>query len=72
MGTRISNGFYSVLNALSDFGEFLLIFLIAGAPILLILGAIAILIVVLVKQSRKRRAKKAALKAEKEKQQGVK
>ena len=55
IGTRISNAFYSVLNVLADFGEFLLVFFIGGAPIILPLAAIAVLIIVLAKR-RKRKA----------------
>ncbi len=55
VGTRISNAFYSVLNALADFGEFLLIFLIGGAPIIVPLAAITVLIVLLVKRSKKKK-----------------
>ncbi len=55
VGTRISNAFYSVMNALSDFGEFMLVFLIGGAPIIVPLAAIAVLIVLLVKRSKKKK-----------------
>jgi len=55
IGTRISNAFYSVLNALADFGEFLLVFFIGGAPILVPLAAIALLIIVLLRRSRKKK-----------------
>ncbi len=65
VGERIASGFYSVLNALADFGEGLLIVLVAGAPILIILGLIAVLIVWLVKRSRKKRGKKAQTQGEK-------
>ena len=60
LGERISSGFYAVLNFLADFGEGLLVFLIAGAPILIPLAAIVVLIIWLVKRSKRRRAKKAA------------
>lgn len=55
VGTRISNAFYSVMNALADFGEFMLVFLIGGAPIIVPLAAIAVLIVLLVKRSKKKK-----------------
>ncbi len=55
LGTRISNGFFSVLNALADFGEGFLIFIIAGSPVLVPLAIIIILIIVLVKRSKKKR-----------------
>lgn len=55
VGTRISNAFYSVINALADFGEFMLVFLIGGAPIIVPLAAIAVLIVLLVKRSKKKK-----------------
>jgi|AGTN01.2.fsa_nt_gi hypothetical protein len=58
LGERISSGFYSVLNVLADFGEGLLIFLIAGSPILLPLGGIIFLIVWLTRRSRRKRAQK--------------
>ena len=60
LGERISSGFYSVLNVLSDIGEGLLVFLIAGSPVLVPLAAIIVLIVILTKRSRRRRARKVA------------
>jgi flagellar basal body-associated protein FliL len=55
IGSRISNAFYSVLNALADFGEFLLVFIIGGLPVFIILAAIAVLVIVLVKRSKKKK-----------------
>lgn len=60
LGTRISNGFFSVLNALADFGEGLLIFFAAGSPIIIPIAVIVVLIIILVKRSKKRRAKALA------------
>jgi hypothetical protein len=60
LGERISSGFYSVLNVLADIGEGLLVFLIAGSPVLVPLGAIIFLIVFFTKRSKKKRAKEAA------------
>ncbi len=54
IGTRISNAFYSVLNVLADFGEFLLVFFIGGAPIIVPLAAVAVLIIILVKRRKKK------------------
>ncbi|MDD5018372.1 MAG: DUF4349 domain-containing protein [Eubacteriales bacterium] len=54
IGERISSGFYSVLSVLADFGEGLLVFVLAGSPILLILAVIIIVIIVLVKRSNKK------------------
>ncbi len=54
LGTRIGNAFYSVLNAVADFGEFLLIFLVGGAPVIVPLAAIIVLIVVIVKRRKKK------------------
>ena len=56
LGNRISTAFYSVLNALSDFGEGLLIFLVGGAPILLPLAIIAVIVIVLVKRHNRKMA----------------
>lgn len=55
LGNRISTAFYSVLNALSDFGEGLLIFLIGGAPILVPLALIAVIVIVLVRRHNKKK-----------------
>ncbi len=55
LGGRISNAFFSVLNALADFGEFLLVVLIGGAPILIPLAGITVLIIFLVKRSNKKK-----------------
>lgn len=57
LGTRISNGFFAVLNAVASFGEALIIFFAAGSPVLVPLGIIAIVTIVLVKRSKKRKAK---------------
>ena len=56
LGERISSGFYSVLNVLADIGEGLLVFLIAGSPILVPLAAILVLVIVLARRSKKKRA----------------
>lgn len=58
LGDRISTAFYSVLNALADFGEGLLIFLIGGAPILVPLALIAVIVIVLVKRHKKKKSVK--------------
>ncbi len=60
LGERISSGFYSVLNALADFGEGLLVFLVAGSPILLPLAAIIVFIIWRVRKSRRKRGEKTA------------
>ena len=60
LGERISSGFYSVLNFLADFGEGLLVFLIAGSPILIPLGLITWLVIWLVRRAKRRRVQKAA------------
>jgi len=60
LGTRIKNGFYSVLNVLADVGEGLLIFLLAGSPIIIPLAIIAIIIVLLVRRSNRKHLKKQA------------
>ncbi len=57
LGTRISNGFFSVLNALADFGEGLLVFFVSGSPIIVPLAAIIVLIILLVRRSRRKRGK---------------
>ena len=54
LGTRISSGFFKVINALEDFGSWLLVVITAGFPIILIVAAIVILIVVLVKRRNRR------------------
>ena len=64
IGERISSGFYSVLNVLADFGEGLLVFIIAGSPIIIIIAVIVIVIVVLVKRSSKKR--KAQIEAQRQ------
>ena len=61
LGTRIQNGFFSVLNVLADIGEGLLIFLLAGSPILVPMALIAILIIVLVKRHQKKHPKKTTV-----------
>jgi len=58
LGSRISSGFYSVLNVLAVIGEGLLIFLIAGSPVLIPLAVILIIVLVLVKRSKKKKAQK--------------
>jgi hypothetical protein len=60
IGTRIKNGFYSVLNVLADIGEGLLIVIIAGSPIIVPLAAIIVLIVFLVRRSNRKHLKKQA------------
>ena len=60
IGERISSGFYSVLSVLAEFGEGLLVFIIAGSPALIILAAIILLIVWLVKRSNRKHLKKQA------------
>ena len=57
LGERISSGFYSVLSVLADFGEGLVVFFLAGSPVLLILAVIAVVIIVLVKRSNKKNQK---------------
>lgn len=54
LGMRISNGFFSALNGLVDFGEWLIVFVVSTWPILIILGLIIFLIVFFVKRSNKR------------------
>jgi hypothetical protein len=58
IGSRISGAFYSVLNVLADFGEFLLVFFIGGAPVIVPLAAITVLIIILVNRKNKKAAKK--------------
>lgn len=58
LGTRIQTGFYSVLNVLADIGEGLLIFLLAGSPVLIPLGIIAVIVVVIVKRRKKAKEEK--------------
>lgn len=55
LGTRISSGFFSVLNALADFGEGLLVFFVSGSPVIVPLAVIIVLIILLVKRSRRKR-----------------
>ncbi len=55
LGTRISSGFFSVLNALADFGEGLLVFFVSGSPIIVPLAAIIVLVILLVRRSRRKR-----------------
>lgn len=64
LGERISSGFYSVLNVLADIGEGLLVFLIGGIPVWIVLAIIIVPTIILVKRSKKKRAKEAAQKAE--------
>jgi hypothetical protein len=54
LGSRISNGFYSALNGLVDFGEWLIVFVVSTWPILIILGLIIFLIIYFVKRSNKK------------------
>lgn len=58
LGTRIKSGFYSVLNVLADIGEGLLIFLLAGSPVLVPLALIAVIVVMIVKRRKKAKAEK--------------
>lgn len=60
LGTRISNGFYSVLNSLADFGEDLIVFFASAAIIIVPIAAIVIIVIILAKRSGKRRAKAMA------------
>lgn len=60
LGTQISNGFYGVLNVLAEIGRGLLIFLTAGAPALIVIAIIVLAIVLPIKYSNKKKAKKAA------------
>lgn len=61
LGTRIKTGFYSVLNVLADIGEGLLIFLVAGSPLLVPLAVVLVVILVVVKR-RKKKAKDTEIK----------
>lgn len=58
LGTRIKNGFFSVLNVLAEIGEGLLVFLLAGSPVIIPLAAICALIIVLAKRRNRKKAKK--------------
>lgn len=60
LGERISQSFYSVLNALADFGEWLIVFLAGAWMILLPLGAVIWLIVWRAKRNKRKRAQQAA------------
>ncbi len=55
LGERISSGFYSVLNVLADFGEGLLVFLIAGLPVWIIIAVILVPTLILVRRAKKRK-----------------
>ncbi len=55
LGERITSGFYAVVNALADFGEGLLIFLVAGSPILVPLAVGGVIAIVLVKRRKRRK-----------------
>ncbi len=55
LGSRISNGFYSALNGLADFGEGVLVFFASSWPVLIILIVVIILIIIFVKRSNKKR-----------------
>ena len=59
LGERISSGFYSVLNVLADIGEGLLIFLLAGSPVLVPIVVILVLVIVLTRRSKRKRAQNA-------------
>lgn len=58
LGTRIQSGFYSVLNVLAEIGESLLIFFLAGSPVLIPLALIGVLVIVLVRRNKKKKAQK--------------
>lgn len=61
MGTRISEGFVSVLNGVGVFLENFAVFLIVSSPVWLILGVIALVVILLVRRhNRKKRAKAQA------------
>lgn len=55
LGTRISNGFFSVLNVLASIGEGLAIFFVSGSPVIVPVVGIIILIILLRKRSNKKR-----------------
>jgi hypothetical protein len=55
LGTRISNGFYSVLNVLANIGEALAIFFVSGSPVIVPIVGIIILIIILRKRSNRKR-----------------
>lgn len=55
LGTRISNGFFSVLNVLANIGEALAIFFVSGSPVIVPAVGIIILIIMLRKRSNKKR-----------------
>lgn len=59
LGERISSGFYSVLNVLADIGEGLLVFLLAGSPVLVPLALILVLVIILTKRSKRKRVQNA-------------
>ena len=58
LGTRIQNGFFSVLNVLADVGEALIVIFIGGFPVWIILAIIAFVVIILVKRHRKKHPKK--------------
>jgi hypothetical protein len=60
LGERISSSFYSVLNGLADFGEWLLVFLSGAWMILVPLGVVTWLIVRRVKRNRHKREQRPA------------
>jgi hypothetical protein len=57
LGTRMSSGLFSVLNALADFGEGLLVFFVSGSPVIVPLAAVIVLIIMLVRRSHKKRGR---------------
>lgn len=61
LGTRIKTGFYSVLNVLAAIGEGLLIFFLAGSPVLVPLIIAGVIAIIAVKR-RKKKAKDAEIK----------
>jgi hypothetical protein len=56
LGERITNAFYDVLNVLAKFGEGLLIFLIGGSPILVPLAIVGIVLIIVFRVRRKKKA----------------
>lgn len=55
IGERIKSGFFSVLNGLADFFEWLLVAVIAISPVLVVLAVIAVIVIILVKRRRKKK-----------------
>lgn len=58
LGERISNAFYSVINALAVFFRGFVVVFIAALPILAILAVILVIVLVSVKAGKRRKAKK--------------